>query len=161
MKPKVRLLHTRWVTLRARPQRGAGGESLELIIVAPVLLLIIVLGIAGGRYEIGTGKVDQAASVAARAASQQRDPQAAQRAASEAARSSLAQAGASCENMTVSVDTSGFTVPRGQLGFLTATVSCVVQWSDLSLPGLPGSRTVTSSAVSSLDVNRERARGAS
>ena len=38
----------------------------------------------------------------------------------------------------------------------TATVACVVNLADLSLPGVPGTRTVTATATSPIDTYRER-----
>ena len=48
-----------------------GGESLELVIIAPLILALFMVIVAVGRYELGSGKIDQAAGAAARAASQQ------------------------------------------------------------------------------------------
>ena len=39
---------------------------------------------------------------------------------------------------------------------VTATVTCPVRLADLAVPGLPGTRTVRHTAVSSLDTFRER-----
>jgi hypothetical protein len=56
----------------------------------------------------------------------------------------------------VDVDTSGFRVPVGLPAQVRATVTCVVALGDLALPGFPGSRTVTATAVSPVDTYRER-----
>lgn len=150
-------LRRRWHQLLMRPERGAGGESLELVIIAPILLLIIVIGIGAGRASIGNGRVDQAAAAAARSASLERDPVVAQEVAIRTANQSLADAGASCGFVQVDVDTSGFRAARGVPASVTVTVVCQVEWSDLAIPGWPGSTTITGTGVSPLDVNRERA----
>ena len=53
-------------------------------------------------------------------------------------------------------DTTGFARPVGTPATITATVSCLVRLSDLAMPGLGGSRTVTATASSPLDTYRER-----
>ena len=39
---------------------------------------------------------------------------------------------------------------------VTATVTCVVNLSDVAVPGLPGTRTITATMSSPLDTYRER-----
>jgi hypothetical protein len=39
---------------------------------------------------------------------------------------------------------------------VTATVTCVVNLSDVAIPGLPGTRTITATMSSPLDTYRER-----
>ena len=58
--------------------------------------------------------------------------------------------------MTISVDTSGFGSPVGTPASVRATVTCVVNLSDLAVPGVPGTRTVSASMSSPLDTYRER-----
>lgn len=133
-----------------------GSATLELVVWAPVLLLLIgLLGLAG-RINSAHGAVEQAAVDAARRASIARTPEAARSRALASAAESLAHQGIACTSLTVTVDTSGFAAQPGTPATVTATVSCPVRLSDLSLP-LPGTRTVTHTAVSSLDTFRERA----
>jgi Flp pilus assembly protein TadG len=146
----------RWRRLVDRPDRGAGGESLELIVVAAALLLLVTFGIAAARYSTGSNRVEQAAAVAARAASLQRDANSADQAANDEAAATLEEAGVSCRSMTLTVDTADFARPPGQPGMVRATVTCTVEWSDLSVPGLPGSVTLTGTATSMLDTGQER-----
>ena len=56
----------------------------------------------------------------------------------------------------VAVDVSGFTAAaQGVPGqSVVVTVTCLVSFSDLAIPGLPGSRTLTDRAVSPIDPNR-------
>lgn len=146
--------------MRQRLGRLRGGErgsvSLELVILAPGLLLVIGLLIYGGRLELAKQSIQSAASQAAREASIARtQPQANSTAAATATRS-LAEQGLDCITSSVSVDTSGFASPAGTPATITAEVTCVLQLSDLSVPGLPGSKTVTATADSPLDTYRER-----
>ena len=131
-----------------------GGESLELVIIAPLILALFMVIVAVGRYELGSGKIDQAAGAAARAASQQVSAVQAEPAATAAAQSSLASAGVTCQNVAVSVDTAGFTVAAGSTADVTVTVTCTVSWSDLTIPGWPGDKDIQASAASPLDTRR-------
>jgi Flp pilus assembly protein TadG len=137
-----------------RGQRGS--TTLELVVWAPGLLLIVALLAVAGRVNGANAAVEQAATDAARTASIARSAGSAQTEATQTAQATLAGQGLQCTTATVAVDTSGFAVPIGQPATVTATVTCPVRLSDLGVPGLPGTRTVTHTAVSSLDTFRER-----
>ena len=77
-------------------------------------------------------------------------------AAEDGARRSLSQQDLQCTSVSVDIDTAGFAVPVGLPAQVRATVTCDVRLADLALPGFPGSRTVTATAVSPLDTYRER-----
>jgi Flp pilus assembly protein TadG len=109
-----------------------------------------------GRVAIASNSVESAADEAARSASISRTASGARAAADDGARRSLAEQGLQCVSVQVEVDTSGFSVPVGLPAQVRARVTCVVRLSDIALPGFPGSRAVTSSAVSPLDAYRER-----
>lgn len=143
------------VTARSRGRRDAGNAALELVVLAPVLLFLLGLVIAAGRTSIAQGSVDAAARDAARQASISLTPQAAQAAALSSASAALSQDGLDCDPV-VTVDTSEFSVPVGEPATVSATVSCTVRLSDLLVPGLPGSETLTSTFTSPLDPYRER-----
>lgn len=149
-------LTDRWKQLHDRPERGAGGESLELIMVGAIILILISFGIASARYATGSSRVDQAATDAARAASLQRGSFDARVAATDTARATLADAGYDCATFDITVDAAAFDQPQGQPGTIEVTVSCVVEWSDLVVPGVPGRTTLTATATSPLDVTQER-----
>jgi len=133
-----------------------GSMTLEMVIVAPALLLILAVVIFAGRVVLAGQSVEQAAADAARTASLARTAPAAQAAADTAARNSLARQGLRCSSTTVNVDTAGFSIPPGTPATITATITCIVDTADLSAPGIPGSRTVTAHAASPLDIYRER-----
>ena len=132
-----------------------GSATLELVVWAPALLLLVGLLIVAGRINTAHGAVEQAAVEAARSASIARTPQAARSQALASAQESLAHQGIQCTSVTVTVDTGGFASQPGTPAVVSATVSCPVRLADLTLP-LPGTRTVTHTAVSSLDTFRER-----
>jgi Flp pilus assembly protein TadG len=138
-----------------RAERGSAAPALELIIITPALILLVLVGIAAGRASTGTSRVQQAAAAAARAATQHDTPDQATVAANRVATDSLAEAGVDCRQLRITVDTSGFATPPGQPAHITVTVHCVVAWSDLALPGWPGSHDVTATGVSPHDAERE------
>jgi len=100
---------------------------------------------------------DQAARAAARVASIARDPATAQREAHSTVQATLAAQHLTCTQLRVTVDTGGFAAPLEQTGLVRARVTCAVRWSDLPLPGAPGSRTVIATFTSPIDRFRERA----
>ena len=133
-----------------------GSATLELVVWAPGLLLVIGVLIVAGRVNSANAAVEQAATDAARTASTARTAAGARDLARGSAETTLAAQGLECATTTVVVDTSGFTTRPGQSATVTATVSCPVRLSDLMIPGLPGTRTVSHTATSSLDTFRER-----
>lgn len=142
---------------RAHPQgrRDRGSATLELVLWAPGLLLMIGLLTVAGRVNTANAAVEQAASDAARTASSARTAAGARAMALASAEKTLAAQGLQCTGTTVVLDTSGFGSRPGQSATVTATVTCPVRLSDLSVP-LPGTRTVSHTATSSIDTFRER-----
>ena len=143
--------------LRGRSGERGGGASVEAAILAVTMGVLLSFGLAGGRLVAAESAGDQAARAAARIASAQRDPATAQRAATTAAQRTLAGQHLACAQLTVIVDTSQFNRPLGAPATVRAEVSCAVRWSDLGLPGAPGTHTVTAVFTSPIDQLRERA----
>ena len=143
---------------RIRPQGAPdrGSEALEAAIGVPAFLLFIAMIIAGGRLAIADQSVQAAAAEAARSASIARTQGQAHGSAVSGATASLANQKLQCASKSVSVDTSGFASPVGTPANVTATVTCVVNLSDVAVPGLPGTRTITATMTSPLDTFRER-----
>jgi Flp pilus assembly protein TadG len=144
------------VTGRLKDRDDAGSASLELVVLTPALVGLLGLLILAGRVAVAGNSVEQAADEAARSASIARRVAGARAAAEQGARRALAQQDLRCSRVTVALDTSGFTVPVGAPARVRATLTCTVDLSDLALPGFPGERTVTATAVSPLDTYRER-----
>lgn len=144
----------------SRHQGGArhdgGSMTLELAILTPAVLALLALVIVAGRIVVAGASVEQASAAAARAASQARSAEAAQQAAAQTARDELAGQGLHCVNLSVTVDTSGFATAVGTPAQVTARVACTVQLSDVSVPGMPGSRLLTAKTASVLDRFRSR-----
>lgn len=142
--------------LRARLSGDEGSASIEAVILAVPLGLLIVLAIIGGRIQVAGSAVEAAAHDAARAASISRTATAARSNATTAAHTSLDQSDLHCASLTVSVNTAGFAVPVGQPASVSATVTCIVDFHDIVTAGLPGSKTLTATFVSPLDTYRTR-----
>ncbi|WP_458248845.1 TadE family protein [Streptomyces sp. MAI_2237] len=151
--------HASWA--RSRPGGDEGSVAIEAAIVLPALIMFLCLALAGGRIVTSGAKVDAAAQDAAREASISRTAAAAQRAAQSAAAESLKDQGIRCASTSVTINTSGLSVPVGQVGTVTATVTCTVNLSDLLLPGVGGAKTLTATATSVVDAYRQRADGPS
>lgn len=133
-----------------------GSAAIEAAIVLPALIMFICMAIAGGRIVTSGVKIDAAAEDAAREASIHRTAGAAQGAAQAAAAESLNDQGIKCASTSVNISTGGLNVPVGQVATVTATVTCTVNLSDLLLPGVPGAKTLTSTATSVVDQYRQR-----
>lgn len=143
------------MSTRLRNESGFG--AVETAIIIPVVLLVVLVIIAGGRVARANSHVDAAAFAAARAASISRDAGTARGAAESAANTHLSQSGLRCAPSQVSVDTSGFSRPPGQPAQVRVSVRCTVPLRDLGAPGVGASRTIVSTeAVSAIDTFRER-----
>ncbi len=133
-----------------------GSNAAEMVILTPIIVMLILVLVAAGRTALADNATQSAAYAAARAASLSRDSATATTNAQDAARRAMDQAGIACTNITVNVDASGLNTAIGTTGSVSASVNCDVNLSDIAIPGLPGSRTMTSSAVSPVDAYRQR-----
>ncbi|MCX4399959.1 pilus assembly protein (plasmid) [Streptomyces sp. NBC_00053] len=134
-----------------------GGSALTTVIIVPVILMLFGLMIGVGRVALAEGDADAAARDAARVASLAEDPGGGQAQAQEAARTSLANSGVRCSQIEVSIDASALTAGVGAFGQVSATVSCTVPLSDLAIPGIGGSKTLTSTQSAPVDTWSVRA----
>jgi hypothetical protein len=136
-----------------------GNASLELLILAPVILALIGLVIAAGRTSVAQGSVDAAARDAARQASISMTAGTAHEAALSTANAALRADGLHCKPVVRLSLEPGFSTPPGQPAQVSASVSCTVPLSDLLVPGVPGSKRLTAKFTSPLDPYRSRADG--
>jgi Flp pilus assembly protein TadG len=127
-----------------------GSASVELVLVTPVLLVVLLFVVALGRLADARAQVDSAARDAARAASIARGPDSARTGALAAAGDRLAEGGVTCRSLDVQVDVDGFRAG----GTVMATVTCDVDFGDLTLLGVPGNRAVAATAAEVVDVYR-------
>lgn len=133
-----------------------GSVTLEWVLWAPVILLVISFGLIGSRAVAAQQTVASAANVAARAATLEGDASSGQQAAIDATQIALGNASFACASTDVQVDASQLNLPLGQTGLVTVTVTCVADFSSIALPGLPGSATLTATASSPIDAYTER-----
>ncbi len=119
-------------------------------------MLFIGLIIFGGRTATAHQALESAAADAARSASLERSATEAEAAAEQAARSSLSNQDIDCLAVNVDVDTDGFSTRVGHDSSVDVIVTCRLDLSDLSIPGVPGSRVLSASTSSPIDTWRER-----
>jgi Flp pilus assembly protein TadG len=131
-----------------RHPRDAGSVAVEVVLIAPLLIALLVFVADLGRMAHTRGQVDGAAADAARSASQERTPAAAQRAGESAARAYLGDR--ACQHLDISIDTAQLR-PGGTV---TAQLLCTASLSGLGLAGLPGTRAFSASAVAPIDTYR-------
>lgn len=137
-------------------RREDGFGPVETAIAVTAVILLIPLMIAFGRMAKANTSVDAAAFMAARAASISRTGGEAQGAADAAAAAQLAQDGVSCDNRSVSVDTSGFGTEPGQTALVAVSVTCRAELGDLPVPGMPSTKAFTGQYTSVIDTYRGR-----
>lgn len=155
MTPPFRLLGFRAGSLPGRHRLGEdrdrGASTAELVIVTPVVIVLLLMVVAFGRYAYGRQLVEQAASAAARAASLSMTAAQADQRARQAAAASLNDAGVSCSRMDTAVDATDFRAG----GTVSVTLTCVADLSGLALSGLPGSATMTATGRAPLETFRQ------
>ncbi len=137
--------------LRSHLREERGSLALELVVLAPVLVLILwLVGALALRSMVAHAQVDSAARDAARAASLQRSAAAAQRAAAQTATTSLQRARRICQAIDVSTDTQRFR-PGGAV---QVTVTCTIRLRDLGLGFLPRHPATSAAYVVAIDLYR-------
>lgn len=144
------------VAVHRRHRDERGSAAVELVLIVPALVLMLGLLVAGGRLWFARTTVTEAAQASSRAASLARTAGEAGQAGRAAGAQSLATGGLVCEAQSVQVDTVAFAVEVGNPATVTTTVSCQVPFSDILLPGMPGSISLSSTGRSALDTYRSR-----
>lgn len=137
-----------------RDERGSA--SIEAAIAVPAFALFVGLIIFGGRTATAHQAVESAAADAARSASILRAESQAKSAAEQAARANLTSQGLNCVRIDVDVDTHEFDRAVGEPAQVEVTVACLLDLSDLAVPGVPGTRTISATMTSPIDTWRER-----
>jgi Flp pilus assembly protein TadG len=127
-----------------------GSATAELVLLTPLIVGLLLLIVAFGRFAQARSEVDEAARDAARAASIARNETSARTAAEQAAAATLQAGGVSCRTMTVDLDLADFR-PGGNVA---AHIACVTDLADVSLLRLPGSKTFAATSVSVIDTYR-------
>jgi Flp pilus assembly protein TadG len=120
------------------------------VILAPVIFLFLLCAVGMGRFEHARQVVESAARSGAEAAAIAPSATAADQEAREAAIKATDLAGLSCANPDVIVQSADLVAGGG----VTVSVQCQVTFSDLLLPGLPGSTTLGAVVVTPIDPYR-------
>ncbi|HET9893563.1 MAG TPA: TadE/TadG family type IV pilus assembly protein [Streptosporangiaceae bacterium] len=139
------------------PRGDRGNAPLELVLLAPIILILIGFVIAAGRVNTAQGAVDAAARAAAREASVAPSEGVAQVNALASADAALRSDGLQCQP-AVSLPglSAAFGTPIGRAASVHALVVCVVRLSDVVVPGVPGTITLRARFTSPLDPFRSR-----
>lgn len=138
------------ISVGRRPRRwpdDRGSIAVEVAVVAPAFVFLMLLVVFAGKVAEADGNVERAASQAARAASLRQDPGDATEDAETTAAQNLAASGVPCSALTTAVDTTSFRAG----GTVSVTVTCEASMSDVTLLGVPGSRTFTARVVEVID----------
>lgn len=130
--------------------RDRGSGAIELVVVAPIFILIVLAIVGLGRWTYAGQKVEQAAAAGARAVVMATSPGQATEKGRAAVEASLGSAGMSCVSHTVDVDADWATG-----GQVTVTVECRVDLSDAVMVGLPGSSLVSATVTAPLETYRD------
>lgn len=125
-----------------------GMATVELVLLTPLALVVLGFLVLAGRLSTTSADVTAASRDAARSASLAQSYDAAVAAAGATAGASLAAQDVTCRNLQV-VGSDPTTFVAG--GEVTITVSCDVSLADVALPGIPGTRTVTSTSTEVID----------
>ncbi len=133
---------------RASSERGSA--SVEMVLMTPALVVMLLFIVALGRLTDTRGQVAAAARDAARSAANARTPATAELAGSYLGAATLNDRGVGCRRLTVTIDTTGFRAD----GIVAATVTCVVDLSDITGLGLPGTKTISSTFTAPVDPHR-------
>lgn len=127
-----------------------GSATVEIVVVTPVLLALLLFAVFLGRLASARDGVDAAARDAARAASIARSSDESEAAGRDAASSALVGRGVTCRRLVVGIDSSDFRPDAT----VTATVTCTADLSDLTLIGVPATRTITARFSEPVDTYR-------
>jgi Flp pilus assembly protein TadG len=132
------------------PGGQRGSMTVELVVLAPVVVLFALMAVGLGRVEQARQELADAAHAGAEAASLV--PVAGQASDAAAAAASPAVAGQAhvCAVPQITTDTSAF-APGG---IVRVTVTCNVELSGLLLPGLPGTISLESTQSAPVDPYR-------
>jgi Flp pilus assembly protein TadG len=129
-----------------------GSAAVELVLLAPLLIVLLLFVVAVGRLTTAHLTLDDAAAQAARTLTVIRDPATARTQARATA--TTAASGLNCRPLTVTLDRPPLgagTGPVPAVVLATARLSCTVSLADLTGLGLPSTTVLTTTATSPID----------
>ena len=136
--------------------RDRGAIAVEVVLLVPLVVLVLGMIVAGWRVWAARQGVEAAAQAGARSASLQSNGTRAAEMAEMVAAMNLETLRVPCLSSATSVNVDDFVLPAGTVSHVEVEVACRVTFSDLLLPGTPGSMTVSSRAIERLDTFAER-----
>jgi len=135
---------------RGRTREELGSLTVELVVLTPVLFALGLAALAFGRVSEAHQQVVEASRAGAEAAAVLPDAGSARWGAAATAAVGIFDRFHTCAHSQIDTDTRHF-YPGG---YVTVTVACQVDLSDVSIPGVPASTTVTASATAPIDPYR-------
>jgi Flp pilus assembly protein TadG len=135
---------------RRRIRGDLGSLTVELVVIAPILLVVALTMLIFGRVSASRQEVVEASRAGAQTAAVMSNANSAQLRAAVDAAVGISDRGHTCTNPQIVTDTSQFHPG----GYVTVTVTCHVELSDIAVPGMPGSTTVQASATAPIDPYR-------
>ncbi len=127
-----------------------GSLTVELVLLTPAVFVFVLAISAFGRVSTSRQQVAEAARAGAEAAAVAPDPATARASALADATAEVAGSGHTCVSPQIRPDLGAF-FPGGSV---TVTVTCGVALSDLSVPGIPGSTSITATSTAPIDPYR-------
>ncbi len=127
-----------------------GSLTVELVALTPVLFLLALIMVVFGRVTEAHQQVVESSRAAAQIASVLPNAAEAESAAAQAVSTGDLDRDHFCPAPQVITDVSHFVAG----GYVTVTVVCRVNLSDLSVPGVPGGTTVRASSTAPIDPYR-------
>jgi Flp pilus assembly protein TadG len=131
-----------------------GGAAVEIVVVAPILIVMLLFVVGLGRLGTAREAVDGAARDGAREASLARGTGDAGTAAQNVVKATLAEKKVSCANPNVSVDYAPIPGHLTPGGTVTVHVDCTVENGDVVLSGLPGTSRLRGEFTAVVDTYR-------
>ncbi|MAT06894.1 MAG: pilus assembly protein TadE [Acidimicrobiaceae bacterium] len=131
--------------------RDAGSASVELVILAPLIGVLLLAVVVVGRVQVARADVEGVARSAARELAIARDPASSVESVRARVDSMLDAGSPSCRETSFTPEISGQSV--------TVTIGCLVDLQSAGVLPVPGSITVTATATEVVDVYRERVGG--
>jgi Flp pilus assembly protein TadG len=131
-------------------RNDSGSLTVELVVLAPVVFLIALCLLLFGRVSEARQLVTESARAGAEAAAVMPNAQSAQSAAVDSAAVGTDGRTHTCAHPEIVTDVSHY-YPGG---YVRVTVTCAVALSDLSVPGVPGSTTISESSTAPVDPYR-------
>jgi len=133
-------------------RRERGGTTVEMVIIAPLLIIMVLFVVGLGRLASTREVIDGAARDGAREASMARNASDAVGRAQAVVQDTLQGRQVTCQSLHVNTDATRTTFQPG--GTVTVDVSCTVANQDVVLSGLPGSATLHGTFSAPIDQYR-------